>query len=210
MTLEVSNLNPAQFEAMRPGARNAVLTCMGVAPGDRVFVLTDEATRPIGQALYEQALQAGAEAVVRDLENFVERPVTELPEAVRMGLEDFRPTVTFYAAASQQGEVSFRMAFRSFVTQQLHARHGHMPGITYPLMLQGMRTDYHIVAAMTEAVYRIACRAAEMEITTPDGTDLRARFSPELRWVPCTGLYREPGAWGNLPEGETFTCPERL
>ncbi len=32
-------------------------------------------------------------------------------------------------------------------------------------------------------------------------------FSPQLRWKPCTGLYHQQGEWGNLPEGETYTCP---
>jgi aminopeptidase len=31
-----------------------------------------------------------------------------------------------------------------------------------------------------------------------------------LRWVPCTGIYRRPGTWGNLPEGETYTCPQSV
>jgi leucyl aminopeptidase (aminopeptidase T) len=28
--------------------------------------------------------------------------------------------------------------------------------------------------------------------------------------VPCTGLIHEPGAWSNLPDGETFTSPAQV
>jgi leucyl aminopeptidase (aminopeptidase T) len=28
-----------------------------------------------------------------------------------------------------------------------------------------------------------------------------------LKWVSSDGRYWEQGRWGNLPEGETFTCP---
>jgi leucyl aminopeptidase (aminopeptidase T) len=37
-----------------------------------------------------------------------------------------------------------------------------------------------------------------------------AEFSPYLKWVPCHGLYHKPGDWGNLPEGEVFTCPKTV
>ena len=36
---------------------------------------------------------------------------------------------------------------------------------------------------------------------------MRVTISPDLRWKPCHGLYHNQGDWGNLPEGETFTCP---
>jgi leucyl aminopeptidase (aminopeptidase T) len=40
---------------------------------------------------------------------------------------------------------------------------------------------------------------------------MRATLDPSrLRWQPCPGIYHEPGTWGNLPEGETFTCPASL
>ena len=42
---------------------------------------------------------------------------------------------------------------------------------------------------------------------TPKGTDFTAALNPDFSWIPCHGLYHEPGKWGNLPEGETFTSP---
>jgi leucyl aminopeptidase (aminopeptidase T) len=49
-----------------------------------------------------------------------------------------------------------------------------------------------------------------VHVTTADGTDLTAVFDPALRWVSCTGLYHRAGQWGNLPEGETFSCPKSV
>jgi leucyl aminopeptidase (aminopeptidase T) len=92
----------------------------------------------------------------------------------------------------------------------LKVRHGHMPGVTPRLMVEGMGVDYNTVAAVTWAVYNLGRNAAHIHITTPDGTDLHAEISPHLRWVPSTGIYHEQGLWGNLPEGVTFTCPGNL
>ena len=77
-------------------------------------------------------------------------------------------------------------------------------------MTEGMNTDYRMVASITTAVYDMARFADTIHVTTPDGTDLTARFDPDWRWVSCTGLYHNAGQWGNLPEGETFSCPQTV
>jgi leucyl aminopeptidase (aminopeptidase T) len=198
------------MEAMRAGARVAVRTCMDITPADRVFILTDKATHGIGSVLREEASEAGGEVLLHDLEQYAERPVKALPEALRAELLKFRPTVTFYAASGQPGEVAFRAGLRVFLLNDLNVRHAHMPGVTSQLMQEGMRTDYRVVAQVTTAVYDVARLAEKIHVTTPDGTDLTARFDPALRWVPCTGIYHRAGQWGNLPEGETFTCPQTV
>jgi aminopeptidase len=196
-----------QVEEMRPGAKTAVVTCMGVKPADRVYVLTDRMSHDIGRLIAEEAAALGVQVEVHDLEEFGPRPMTEMTEPMQGSVLAFRPTVTFLAAASQPGEVPMRMAFRALVLGQLNVRHGHMPGITPRLMIEGMGTDYRQVAAVTWAVYELGRKARHIHVTTPDGTDLHVDISPNLRWVPSTGIYHEQGQWGNLPEGETFTCP---
>jgi leucyl aminopeptidase (aminopeptidase T) len=210
MPTDPTHVSLKQLEAMRAGARVAARTCMGIGPADRVFILTDRPTHGIGRLLGEEASEAGGEVLVRDLEQYAERPIVTIPEPLRTDLRKFRPTVTFYAAASQAGEVTFRTALRSFLLEEIRVRHAHMPGITAQLMQEGMRTDYRVVASVTTAVYDMARYAGGCRVTTPDGTDLTARFDPELNWVNCTGIYHEAGRWGNLPEGETYTCPQAV
>jgi leucyl aminopeptidase (aminopeptidase T) len=118
--------------------------------------------------------------------------------------------VTFLPVSSQPSEVTFRINLRTFILGELKVRHAHMPGITAQLMQEGMRTDYRLVSQITTAVYDMARMAETIHVTTPDGTDLTARFDPDLRWVPCTGIYHKPGQWGNLPEGETFSAPQTV
>jgi aminopeptidase len=207
MPTDASHLTLAQLEAMRDGARTAVQTCMGITAEDRVFILTDEVTHGIGKLLCEDAAGVDAEVLLHDLEQYTRRPVTELPEVLRTELTRFRPSVTFYAASAQPGEVAFRTALRVFLLNDLHVRHAHMVGINSRVMQEGMRSDYALVASVTKAVYDMARLATEIRVTTPDGTNLVAALDPALRWVPCTGIYHLPGMWGNLPEGETYTCP---
>lgn len=204
------HLSLANMEAMRAGARAAVRTCMGVGPADRVFILTDGSTHGIGHLLCEEASDFGGAVLLRDLEQYGERPIRALPEPLRSELLSFHPTVTFYAASAQPEEATFRTGLRVFLLNDLNVRHAHMAGITSRLMLEGMRTDYQRVALVTRTVYDVVRLAHMIRVTTPDGTDLQVSFDQGLRWVPCTGLYHRPGTWGNLPEGETYTCPQNV
>jgi aminopeptidase len=207
MSTDASAYSQAQIEEMRAGARNAVNNCMVVMPDDRVFVLSDEATHPIGRVLTEAVQGAGAQVVLRHLEDFGPRPFVAIPPALRADVLRFRPTVTFYAASIQPGELPFRIALRQLLLDDLHARHAHMPGITYRLMMEGMRTDYRTIAAITDRVCELVRPAQTIHVTTPDGTDLIGTFDPTLRWIASTGVYAQAGQWGNLPDGEVFTCP---
>lgn len=192
------------------GIENAVRTCMGVKEADRVYVMTDAATARIGEALAASCGALGATVEVVALEGYGERPFTSVPPQLGEDLGGFRPTVTFFAARGQPGEVAFRIALMNFALQNLNVRHGHLIGVDEQLIRQGMQADYAEVARLTNAVCERARAARELRATSPAGTDLVVKFSPSLRWKPCTGLYHEQGEWGNLPEGEVFTCPEQV
>jgi leucyl aminopeptidase (aminopeptidase T) len=63
---------------------------------------------------------------------------------------------------------------------------------------QQITADCHVFAGLLDA-------ADEIIVRSPQGTDLR--FSPRRRGaLGDDGLYAsEPGAWGNLPAGETYS-----
>ncbi len=191
-----------------PGARTAVRTCMNVQPQDRVLIISDLEVAEIGRALALEAEATGAPTQLLMMEDYGARPMLDAPAAMLQDVRDFAPTVTFMAVSSQPGEVAFRMALGRLLRSELDVRHGHMPGITKQLMREGMNVDYQRIHDITFRVYDIMRQARAIHVTTPSGTDLTATFSPDLRWIPSHGLYHKQGDWGNLPEGETFTCPE--
>ena len=196
------------LDLLRRGAQNAVSNCMGITANDRVFIISDHERARIGQALLEAAQATGAAGKLIFLEDFQARPVLAVPEKLRDAVFDFQPTVTFYAATSKKGEITFRIDLRVSMLQKLQVRHGHMIGIDERLMQEGMTADYDAISVLTQRVWEIARQAKSIRVTSPNGTDLTATFNPQRRWVPCTGIYHKQGQWGNLPEGETFTCPE--
>lgn len=188
---------------LEEGARNAVFTCLEVQPDERAVLITDRETLEIGAALASQ-LEKAAEAVqVLILEDLARRPIDHLPDAMERALEV--ADVSIFAATAQPGELAMRRAMTSIVNRK-RMRHGHMVGITYRIMMEGMRADYREIARLTEWVRQRVLHAREITCSTPAGTALRARFDPSLKWIPTPGII-SPDKWGNLPGGETFTAP---
>ncbi len=200
-------MSDTEKQALLPGARVAVQTCMGVRADDRVVIISDEPTLAIGQALAQEASDITPHTHLLRLERYGDRPITELPEALAADIRALSPTVTFYAASAQPGEISFRITLHRYLIDELNVRHGHMPGITPRLMREGMTADYRKIERVTLRVWERVRTARRVRVTTPAGTEFTAEFGPERRWVPCTGIYHRQGDWGNLPEGEIFTAP---
>lgn len=192
------------------GARNAVRVCMGVDSEDRVLVLTDDDTTSVAEALLREAAAVNAAHRSVRIEDYGGRPVTQLPAKLADDVRSFAPSVTFFAATARQGEYPLRRGFIDLAVGELRARHAHMPGITPAVVQEGLSVDYEAVGELTLAVHERLRPCKSVHVTSSKGTDLVAGFSDALRWAPCDGSYHEPGEWGNLPEGEVFTCPESV
>lgn len=196
----------ALAERIRRGAENAV-NCMGVSGQDRVFILTDYARQDIARQVADAVMARHADISVHFLEHYGERPLTTFSDELRNDIIQARPTVTFYIATAQPGEISFRIPLLPFLVKELNARHGHMIGVDDVVMADGMCADYDQVFALTNQVYEIVRHARSIHVTSAKGSNVTATFHPAWHWIPCNGRYTEQGKWGNLPEGEVFTAP---
>jgi len=190
-----------------PGAHNAVQTCLNIGPRDRVCIIRDRSRTEIAEAIEEEARGTDASVRVWTMEDHVERPATSFPRSISDEIVRFRPTASFFIGTGMKGELGFRKPMLKLLAETLRCRHGHMIGISELLMKDGMAADYEEIYRVTRQVYEIVRQAEKIRVDTALGTELVATFSPSLKWVPCDGRYWDPGRWGNLPEGETFTCP---
>lgn len=196
---------------MRPefaaGASNAVHSCLNIGPADRVCIIRDRSRAEIAEAIEEEARGADASVRVWTMEDHVERPATSFPRSIADEVVRFRPTASFFIGTGMKGELAFRQPMLKLLAETLRCRHGHMIGINELVMRDGMAADYQEIYRVTRQVYEVVRQADKIKVDTALGTELVATFSPSLKWVPCDGRYWEQGRWGNLPEGETFTCP---
>src|SRR6202795_4929251 len=69
------------------GARNAVQVCLRVQPGEKVTVITDEATKEIAASIVHELEVVGARYHAWVLEDLAPRPLGDLPREIVEDLE---------------------------------------------------------------------------------------------------------------------------
>jgi aminopeptidase len=185
------------------GARNAVRVCLRVQPGEKVTVITDEATKEIAASLLRELESVGAAYRAWVLEDLASRPLGDLPQEIVDDLETSQ--VSIFAVQGQTNELRSRMQMTDIVNRR-KIRHAHMVNVNRQIMLEGMRADFLKVDRISVKVVELVRRAKQVRAKTPAGTDLVADLNPNYRWVKTSGII-SPDKWGNLPGGEVFTTP---
>ncbi len=187
--------------------RTIVEICSRLMPSETAVIVTDRETETIGEIIWMCAETVTKKITLHVLEDYAERPLKSIPEKIREDLT--KSDVTYFCAQSKPGELKdFRSPLVKLATSS--GRDIHMPNIEDKLMRTGMQADYYKVASLTYLVTSIGVKAKTARVTTPAGTELDVTFSKKLKWVPDTGLLWFRGMFGNLPAGETYTCPENI
>ena len=178
--------------------RKILTGCMGLRPGEKVLIVTDDAKLPIGTALYESARSLGNESVLM-----------LMPEGKVSGEEPLECVAQAMLAADvvlAPTAKSITHTNAKIAAQAKGVRVATMPGITEEMFGNGaMTADYSRVEALTDKVTELLTNADTATILK-DGykltLDLKGR-----RGVASPGVYREPGKCGNLPSGEGYIAP---
>ena len=198
------NFNTIPFDPeLTPGARNAIKVCLRVQPGEKVTVITDEATKEIAASIVRELEAVGAPYHAWVLEDLAPRPLGDLPREIVEDLETSQ--VSIFAVQAQANELRSRMQMTDVVNRR-KIRHAHMVNINRQIMLEGMRADFLKVDRISVKVVEKVRRAKQVRAKTAAGTDLVADLNPNYRWVKTSGII-SPDKWGNLPGGEVFTTP---
>lgn len=187
--------------------KNIVEVCSRLMPKETATIVTDKETINIGEILKEFAEEIASKVNFHVVEDYGERPLTFLPKEIKKDVKV--SDITYFAVNSKPGELQ---KFRGplVILAAISGREIHMPNIDDVIMKSGMQADYYKIASLTFLITGIATKSKSARVTTPIGTDLKVNFSKKLNWVPDTGLLWYRGMWGNLPAGETFTCPDNI
>src|SRR5438552_11575106 len=203
---DLTELESTYAEDLIPGARNAVRTCLRVAPGEQVVLITDLETEEIAASLADQVREVGAGIDVHVMEDYGLRPMLALPAPIRQALE--RADVSIYAGQPKSGELAFRRELTQVVDRK-QIRHAHMVSISHRIMCEAMRADYNEVDAVSTRVRDRAEKATRIVARSRAGSFLEATFDPEIKWLKTSGII-STAKWGNLPGGEVLTAPARV
>src|ERR1700694_411949 len=164
----------------RPGARNAVETCLGVRPGEHVALIADEASRAVAASIAAALDDRHAPYTGFLLEDFGPRPMSMAPPEVLQALET--ADIGVMCMTPQLGELGARMAIVK-VVERRQIRYAHMVGVTPEIMQQGMRSDYRMIDRLSDKLRHRMLRAQTLTVKSGAGTTIAAHFDRGLDWV---------------------------
>ncbi|KPK98213.1 MAG: leucyl aminopeptidase [candidate division Zixibacteria bacterium SM23_73_2] len=186
------------MEELKKSAEIAVNNCMAVKKGETVLVITDQPLRKIGQFLWEAANDATTEAMLLEIiprtSNGEEPPpqVAEFMKGFDVVLIPTSKSMTHTKARRDACESGARVAT--------------LPGIREDTMQRTLSADYHNIAKRCSKIAQALEGGKTAKVTTPFGTDITLSLEGR-EWRLDTGLYHNPGDYGNLPAGEVFIAP---
>ena len=163
-----------------------------------MLVVCNPATQRVGERLREEAVGAGAEAVltvIAERSSHGAEPPRTAAEAMAASDVLMAPTVQSLSHTSARRRAS-----------EAGARCATLPGVTEEMLARVMSADMEGLRVKGHAVAEALDAATEAHITDANGTDLRLDLSGREA-IPDAGELTERGAFGNLPCGEGFISP---
>jgi aminopeptidase len=178
--------------------RISLQDCMGLQPGEKVAVITDEPCRNIGLALFDTARNLGNEALLLEIVprkiNGEEPPaaVAELMKQMDVVLCPTSKSLTHTNARRAAKEVGVRVAT--------------LPGINEEMFVRCMNADYNRIAELTNRLCMLLDETSVIRVTSPSGTDITLPKKGR-KAIASHGIFRAKGEGGNLPTGEAYLAP---
>jgi leucyl aminopeptidase (aminopeptidase T) len=182
-------------------ARRTVRDALKVRKKESVLLVTDRQKIPIAEALGHWLAKSGAETTTYLMTETL-RPIVE-PTALFMNMLR-KADVTIYMLDPRIEEKGFRSAMVKEGSRR--GRVCMLPGITVDMMERLIDISFGETERRNRKVIRHMNGAREVRVTNPYGTNLT--FSVWGRkWINSNGDISRKGSHGNLPAGESFTCP---
>jgi leucyl aminopeptidase (aminopeptidase T) len=185
-------------------ARRILEDSLGIAAGEKIVIVVDQAREAIGQSLAEVARALGATPSLLTMESLGTRPIVTVPDGLRDLLTEAQASILL-VGTEHEAERTFRRELVD-VVGQLRLRHAHLIGLTRRSMISGFTVQPSRIADQTRMVRVRLKPDSTLHLRSPAGSDLVVKTDPRYRWGEQSGLIR-PGKWANLPAGQLYTTP---
>ena len=183
---------------------NVVHVCMGIQPGERVLLITDEALSAEQELLAQAITAVKPGTIVRWTLPERQRPLKIAPKDILECARTFDVGIQFLGYTSTP-EQPYRFSLLQAAADGGQIRFAVGLNIDQAIIDNELNADYKEISAITYRLRDVLQGKSQVHISSPLGTDLS--FSIEGRQVAIDpGLIREPGYY-NLPAGECYVAP---
>jgi leucyl aminopeptidase (aminopeptidase T) len=186
------------MDKLQKSANIVINECMGITEEETVLVITDEPLRNIGRVLFEAAAEVAEEAIFTEIiprENHGAEPPEGIAKLMQQVDVVLMPTSKSLSHTKARKEANIA-----------GARAATLPGITEEIMKRTLTADYETIKNRSMKVAEILNEGQEAHLMTDKGTNIKMSLV-KRRGEPDTGIYHDPGDFGNLPAGEAYIAP---
>jgi leucyl aminopeptidase (aminopeptidase T) len=192
------------------GARQVIQRGLGLLPGQNLLIIADETTEDVAALLRDTAMSIGVSAMIVFIPQEQQMLIPqeyELSDRVQSAAQEARAIITCVNDSPDC------LPFRYWVFHnywKAHARLGHMPGASLPL-LKLANVDYKKLVDSCHRLELAMARGRTIEFISFSKSGEKYFLQAEIGgWdripVASNGVI-EDGIWGNVPSGETFIAP---
>ena len=188
-----------EFEEVLPEFTSSYITYRyrslgvhGTEPPEDLWRVTfgDSAVDDLKESGYLEKILAKESYPQSDVLEILKNKAEKVPDVV-VAFPYYSTTHTFY---------------RRVLTDQFGARYASMPLFDPSMFMTSMNVDWNEVAERSREIADVLTEGEWAHVVSEDGTDIE--FSIEGRkGIADTGLFHNPGDYGNLPAGEAFVAP---
>ena len=177
-------------------AKKLILECMGTKKDEKLLIVTDEKKADIGYNFAVAGRELGLTTTFMETSS---QTKGEPPELV--------------AAAMKEADVEFLITSMSYSHTQARiaatengARIASMPMLTTQIAKRYLNAEYVFIKNVSIGLANMLSRGNRVRVATEKGTDITFDIRGRKGFAD-TGIFIEPGEFGNLPAGEAFIAP---
>jgi len=177
-------------------AKVVLSTCMAAKEEEKILILTDDGKFELAHIF---AMAGRALNLNTTLVEVAQQKGGELPLLAVAALE--KADVCLIITSSSFSHTKARAA-----ATKRGCRIASMPTITQEIVDETCGADYSEIKCISEKIVSLLDKASIVRITSEKGTDLTLNIGGR-KGIADTGILEKPGAFGNLPAGESMIAP---
>lgn len=178
---------------------NVCKNCMGIKKGEKVLIVTDKDKEKIEAPIFFES----AKNFTNKVKMVVFKPTGQ------HGLEAPKKVINLMCesnVALMPTTYSLSHTLGRQKASNSGARIASMPGITRDIILRTLSIDYYQVSKLSKKIAGLMTTANIAHLTSENGASILLPLQGRDA-LADTGLYLNPGSFGNLPAGEAFIAP---
>lgn len=185
---------------------NGIINCLSLELRNKLLIAHDDLTIAFGKKL-ETAIKA------------------QLPEKEIIYFNASNEPLSAYKGYTASGDcVVMRILSKSSnlcvslreIAQSTGCLVGGLTGPSDDMLFNVFRVPFDYLQRIADRIFQHisnpdgTTKVKTLRVTSPQGTDLQAHFSPKYKWIKCTGKLSEALPYTNLLPGEIYTFPESV